>query len=111
MFDMSVQNLINTGMAWRLEGSVGRECMAAIESGKAILGPKPMKDYWGNRIPSRSEVKRGTKGSIQYANDCREGVGLGRLRSRDFDSGRAAREWEAEVEIDYFMSEDYEDED
>ena len=44
MFDMSVQNLINTGMAWRLEGSIGRECYAAIEAGKAILPPTRQRD-------------------------------------------------------------------
>jgi len=106
MFDMSVQNLINTGMAWRLEGAVGRECMAAIESGKAILGPVGHRDYWGNYVPSRTEVKRGTLGSVQYANDAREGVGLRRLRARDFDSGLAAREWDDE----FYTVNDWDDE-
>lgn len=65
--DMSIQNLIDTGLAWQLEGHVGRQCMAAIEAGEAILGPVGHRDYWGNYIPSRDEVQPGTKGSIEYA--------------------------------------------
>lgn len=97
MFDMSVQNLINTGMAWRLEGSVGRSCMSAIKNGQAILGPEGHRDYWGSYVPSRHEVKRGTLGSVQYANDIRERNGLPRLRARDFDRGRGFEGWENEL--------------
>jgi hypothetical protein len=28
-----------------------------------MLGKHPARDYWGNRIPARDEVKDGTKGS------------------------------------------------
>lgn len=62
-----VQNLIDSGMAWRLEGHVGRTCMAAIEAGDAVLGEEGHRDYWGNYVPSRYEVKPGTKGSVEYA--------------------------------------------
>jgi len=58
-----MQALVNSGDAWRLEGSVGRACMAALESGDIMLGPEGVKDYWGNYVPSRYEVKAGTKGS------------------------------------------------
>lgn len=62
----ALQELINSGVAWRLEGSVGRSAMAAIESGECILGESGYYDYWGNYVPSRTEVKLGTKGSVEY---------------------------------------------
>lgn len=60
------QALIDSGDAWRLEGSVGRNAMALIEAGKCTLGPEAHLDYWGNRIPSKFEVKPGTKGSQEF---------------------------------------------
>jgi hypothetical protein len=62
------QELINNGMAWRLEGSVGRTAMRLIEQGVCALGLKSYRDYYGNKVPSRDEVKAGTKGSIEYVN-------------------------------------------
>ena len=62
-----LQALINSGAAWRLEGSVGRAAMEAIEAGLCVLGEEPRYDYWGNRVPSRYEVEPGTKGSVEYA--------------------------------------------
>ena len=64
---LDLQALINSGMAWRLEGSVGRAAMDAIEAGICVLGEVGHRDYWGNYIPSRHEVQSGTKGSIEYA--------------------------------------------
>lgn len=67
-----LQGLIDSGMAWRLEGSVGRAAMAAIEDGVCVLGETGHRDYWGNYIPSRYEVVPGTKGSVEYAERMRE---------------------------------------
>jgi hypothetical protein len=64
----SIQRAINGGM-WSLQGSYGRTMMAAIESGYCMLGKSSARDYWGNRIPSRDEVKEGTKGSRDYVVD------------------------------------------
>lgn len=61
------QKMINSGMAWRLQGSYGREAMGLIESGECILGEEGHTDYYGNYVPSRYEVKAGTKGSVEYA--------------------------------------------
>lgn len=61
------QDLIDSGLAWRLEGSIGRECMRAIESGACMLGPKPVRDYWGNLVPAWWMVDAGSKGSPEYA--------------------------------------------
>ena len=60
-----LQDNINSGIVWKMEGSQGRAAMSAIESGECMLGEEPKVDYWGNRIPARSEVQEGTKGSFQ----------------------------------------------
>lgn len=65
----ALQRRINDGSIWSLEGSAGRAAMDAITSGLCVLGKQPCRDYWGNRIPSRYEVKRGTKGSAAYARE------------------------------------------
>lgn len=59
----SLQRAINSGSAWSFQGSYGRSMMDAIESGVCMLGLNAARDYWGNRIPNRSEVQEGTKGS------------------------------------------------
>ena len=61
-----MQELINSGTAWKLEGSVGRAAMGLIEAGECILGEVGHYDYYGNYVPSRTEVKSGTKGSVEY---------------------------------------------
>jgi hypothetical protein len=62
----SIQRAINGLAAWRMQGSYGRAMMQAINDGYCLLGREHTRDYWGNRIPSRDEVKRGTKGSFEY---------------------------------------------
>ncbi len=61
-----VQAAINSGAAWSLQGAYGREMMAAINNGFCLLGKTGATDYWGNYIPSRDDVKPGTKGSYDY---------------------------------------------
>ena len=64
-----IQSLIDSGMAWRMEGSVGRAAMSSIEAGYNVLGKEGHTDYYGNYVPSRYEVMPGTKGSIEYARE------------------------------------------
>jgi len=64
------QSLINTGAAWTMEGHTGRTAMDLIEAGLCALGHSDHNDYWGNHIPSRTQVEEGTKGSVQYVHDC-----------------------------------------
>lgn len=59
----SLQRAINSLEAWKFQGSYGRAMMAAIDEGRCMLGTEPTRDYYRNRIPSRTEVKDGTKGS------------------------------------------------
>jgi hypothetical protein len=60
------QGLIDSGQAWRLQGSYGRTAMAMIEDGVCTLGPTGHRDYYGNYVPGRDEVEPGTKGSPEY---------------------------------------------
>ena len=64
----SIQNAINSGM-WGLQGSYGRTMMEAINSGYCLLGKSRASDYYGNVIPSRDDVKAGTKGSYEFVAD------------------------------------------
>jgi hypothetical protein len=70
--DLSLQELIDSGLAWQLEGHIGRQAMACIESGLCTLGPEGHHDYWGNYVPSRTEVQPGTVGSPEYAQQKQE---------------------------------------
>lgn len=61
------QRLIDSGTGWHLEGSCGRQLADYLEQGVCFLPLQPHRDYWGNRIPSRIEIKPGTKGSLELA--------------------------------------------
>lgn len=61
-----MQALINNGSVWQMEGSMGREAMRLLECGACMLPKKSYRDYYGNRIPSRDELKTGSRGT--YAN-------------------------------------------
>ena len=66
---LEMQGLINSGTAWSMQGSIGRQAMGCLESGACMLPRETYKDYYGNRIPSRDELKKGTKGTYQ---NCKE---------------------------------------
>ena len=72
MNNLSIQDLSNTGMAWKLEGHVGRQCMDALEEGRAMLGETGHRDYYGNYVPSRTEVQPGSVGSPEYVAEMTE---------------------------------------
>ncbi len=60
------QAAINSGQVWKLEGAAGRAAMQLISSGQCALGHQAHKDYWGNLVPSRHDVKPGSKGSAAF---------------------------------------------
>ena len=64
----NMQELINSGQAWTLEGHIGRTAMGLINSGECMLGEEGHRDYYGNYVPSRTEVQAGTKGSPEFCN-------------------------------------------
>lgn len=62
-----MQDLIDAGTIWHLEGAAGRAALDAINAGEAILGPRPVRDYWGNLVPAWWMVEPGTPGSPEHA--------------------------------------------
>lgn len=60
-----MQSLINSGTAWKMEGSVGREAMRLLESGACMLPKMVYRDAYDNRVPSRDELRKGTLGTYQ----------------------------------------------
>lgn len=64
-----MQEWIDKGIAWSMEGAIGREAMRGLESGKYFLPNESFKDYYGNHIPSREQVKEGTTGSLSNSYD------------------------------------------
>jgi hypothetical protein len=60
-----LQEMINSGDAWKMEGSYGRAASEALSSGACMLPKEFKNDYYGNRVPSRDVLKPGTKGTYQ----------------------------------------------
>lgn len=60
-----LQELINTGTAWKMEGSVGRTAMSALQSGACMLPKEVHYDAYGNKVPSRDMLKEGSTGTYQ----------------------------------------------
>ena len=61
----NMQESINSGICWKMEGSSGRFAMNCLESGACMLPLEPKYDYYGNRVPSRNMLIQGTKGTFQ----------------------------------------------
>jgi hypothetical protein len=62
-----MQEAINTGMAWKMEGSVGRRAMELLRTGACVLPKTAVVDVYGNRVPSRDELVSGTLGTFENA--------------------------------------------
>lgn len=62
-----IQKHIDRGTVWGMEGSAGRYAMQLIEAGACWLPLHGCRDYWGNWIPGRRQLKAGTKGTLQYS--------------------------------------------
>ena len=61
--ELNLQKLINSGMAWKWEGGVGREAMTALEDGRCMLPNVERWDYWGNVVPARYMLEPGSVGT------------------------------------------------
>ena len=59
-----LQEKIDSGLAWKLEGSFGRAAMSALEDGSCMLPEEQHKDYYGTIVPSRNDLLNGTKGTL-----------------------------------------------
>ncbi len=74
-----MQDMINSGQAWKMEGSYGREAMRLLESGACMLPTKTHYDYYGNPVPNRLHLVKGTKGTYQNSVNFWEGVENGEI--------------------------------
>jgi hypothetical protein len=66
---LAYQRLVNTGSCWTMDGSTGRCAMSMIEAGAVLLGVEGHRDYYGNYVPSRTEVEPGSKGSPEFVEE------------------------------------------
>lgn len=64
-----LQQRIDTGVVWQMEGSAGRDAMEALRVGVCMLPKKDHYDYYGNCVPSRDKLQKGSKGTYQ---NCKE---------------------------------------
>ena len=62
-----MQEAINTGMAWKMEGSVGRTAMELLRTGACVLPKTAVVDVYGNRVPNRDDLVSGTLGTFENA--------------------------------------------
>jgi len=58
------QELITSGDVWKFEGSMGRAAMESLESGACFLPDVVTFDYYGSKLPARSMLKDGSKGTL-----------------------------------------------
>jgi hypothetical protein len=64
-----LQEWVDSGTAWLLEGHVGRTAMAALTDGALVLPSSAHRDYYGNTVPSYLNVQDeiGSPGSVANA--------------------------------------------
>lgn len=64
-----MQEWIDNGYVWSMEGSVGREAMRGLKCGMYFLPNESFTNPYGQHIPSREEIRIGTDGSLDNAYD------------------------------------------
>lgn len=69
-----LQEWVDSGLAWHLEGFVGRQAMDALRDGALVLPPYRLKDFYGSTVPSCFDVadELGSPGSVANAEHCEE---------------------------------------
>ena len=58
-----VQQLINDGTVWHMEGGMGRHAMDTLTAGATMLPKKYFCNAYGGLVPSRDMIKDGSTGS------------------------------------------------
>jgi hypothetical protein len=53
------QDLVDSGMAWQLQGSYGRQAQAMIDAGVIKLPQTNAADAYGNKVPTQAEYETG----------------------------------------------------
>lgn len=80
-----MQDMINSGQAWKMEGSYGREAMRLLDSGACMLPKVDRYDFYGNLVPSRDKLKAGTKGTYKNSQKFWQGVEDGSIEIDEFE--------------------------
>lgn len=62
-----MQEMIDNGQVWHMEGSMGRAASHLLTVGICMLPKQRHRDYWGNIIPSRDDLKPYSKGTYGNA--------------------------------------------
>lgn len=62
-----LQQMILNGSVWSLEGSMGRFASYCLQYGVCLLPTVITFDAYNNPLPSRSQVKKGSSGSLDNA--------------------------------------------
>jgi hypothetical protein len=62
----AIQDQINSGICWHMEGSVGRFAMSMLQAGVCMLPLVRKTNAYGGTVPSRNDVKAGTTGSFEH---------------------------------------------
>ncbi|MGH3635578.1 MAG: hypothetical protein ACRDTS_16135 [Mycobacterium sp.] len=64
-----LQELIDTGQAWQLEGAVGRAALGAMTAGVCVAPPELQFDFYGNPVPAYYMLvdEPGSQGSVANA--------------------------------------------
>lgn len=65
----AMQRQINEGVIWKMQGSMGRAAMNAIKGGFCMCAKVACSDYWGNRVPARTDLQPGTFGTEEFVAD------------------------------------------
>ena len=79
-----IQDLINSGLVWKMEGSFGREARALLGSGACMLPTKVHYNSYGNEVPNRGDLKAGTEGTYLNSKKFWEGVESGLIEIDEF---------------------------
>jgi len=59
-----IQDMINSGQCWHMEGSTGRLASDCLEWGICMLPEERKRDAYGTTVPSRNDLKPDSKGTF-----------------------------------------------
>lgn len=64
-----LQEWVDSGTAWLLEGHVGRTASDALAAGALVLPASRHRDYWGSTVPAYTDLldEVGSSGSVANA--------------------------------------------
>jgi hypothetical protein len=92
-----IQDLINSGQCWMMEGSVGRFANDCLEAGICMYPLTEKPSYYGGYFPNRKMIKKNSAGSFQKAQQFWGLVWVGDFEAIDYLEETFGRDEENEV--------------